>query len=196
MERLLLFALHLEALPTLEALQAQLYSKDHYRFSGGHLVISGVGSYAAQLAVTRLAPQVEEIWNLGFAGAIDDQLQIGTVEEIGIVKKHLPLPRLDATSLQITEAHLPQIDLGGEVCLATSDFPIHDSNLQPQGAHLVDMEGYGIAYAANALGKRCRMWKIVSDFASKGGREMIRREAKALAEKLAQRVMDESSVSA
>ena len=55
---------------------------------------------------------------------------------------------------------------------------------------LVDMEGYGVAFAAAALGKKCRMWKIISDFTSPEGRDLIRKHKKELSEKIAEKILE------
>jgi nucleoside phosphorylase len=83
---------------------------------------------------------------------------------------------------------------GNQAKLISSDFPIHDVEHRTYLAQkwdLVDMEGYGIAFACSYLGKKCRMWKIVSDFASPGGRELIRKHKPSLSARLAQ-VLEEA----
>jgi nucleoside phosphorylase len=76
--------------------------------------------------------------------------------------------------------------------LISSDFPIHDETLRKNlGTEwdLVDMEGYGVAFAAHALGKKCRIWKIISDFALTGGRSLIRKNKTLLSEKIADAIV-------
>ena len=56
--------------------------------------------------------------------------------------------------------------------LLSSDYPIWDDELRAQlgKTHdIVDMEGYGVAKAAEVLGIPCRIKKLISDLASSGG---------------------------
>lgn len=161
-----------------------------YQFENGFIIISGMGLHAAQMAVAKYAHLGDEVWNFGLAGALKDSLPIGDILQINTVGKYLPLEEksLDLTSQECVSFTLPHFSLegsGGK--LISSDFPIHDTFHRFRLAKawdLVDMEGYGIAFACKALKKKCRMWKIISDFASPNGRDLIRKHKAELAEKL------------
>ncbi len=165
-----------------------------YTFEKGWIVLSNVGIHAGQMAVAKYAHLVDEVWNLGLAGALKDHLPLGHILPIQTVGKYIPSGELDAYSEQCVRTTVPPLTLKcGKNGLVSSDFPIHDPLHRTHLAEqwdLVDMEGYGIAYAAASLGKNCRMWKIVSDFASPGGRALIRKNKARLSEQLAETIYE------
>lgn len=152
-----------------------------YSFKGGWIALSSVGLHAAQMTAARYASLGDEIWNAGLAGCLKQGLPIGSLLSIGTIGKYVPVneDKLDPLTSKCMQNTLPCLSLGesNEGSLISSDFPIHHAEHRDRLAKkwdVVDMEGYGIAYAASYLGKKCRMWKIISDFASPGGRELIR----------------------
>jgi adenosylhomocysteine nucleosidase len=166
-----------------------------YRFDRGWIVISNVGLHYAQMAVAKYAHLCDEVWNLGFAGSLRGELPVTEIREIEKVGKYLPLEEneLDPRShacVTFTLPHFPLKPTGSR--LISSDFPIHDLTHRERlgkAWDLVDMEGYGVAFAAHALGKQCRIWKIISDFASPGGRELIRKHKGELSERIADTIL-------
>ncbi len=200
---LILFAQHAEAEGTIRRLRAEavagqfaeVWSEGRipslYQFSKGEIAISSVGLHAAQMTAAHRGMSCDEIWNLGLAGALTERHSIGTLLPIGTVGKFVPIEeeRLDKGSLECLSSILPHLSIDGSSGrLVSSDFPIHDADHRKrlgENWDLVDMEGYGIAFAAAHLNKKCRMWKIVSDFASPGGREMIRKHKVQLSESIA-----------
>ncbi len=189
MERLLVFALDHEAAETIKILKAEQVGAKLYAFEGGKILISGLGIHVAQSAVSDHIDECKEVWNLGLAGALID-IPLGSIVEIGRVTKYVGGKNLNAHAIGLMSEHLPPFELGGEYNLITSDFPIHSKEHRPEGCHLVDMEGYGIAFAASHFGKKCRMWKIVSDFASPGGVELIKKHRTHYSKLLAQKVLE------
>ncbi|MCC5833032.1 MAG: hypothetical protein JJU12_08340 [Chlamydiales bacterium] len=201
-KKLIVFAQRGEAEATLHALNAQSVESETrfvwsegeipslYEFEQGRIVISSVGIHAAQMAVAKYAPDVDEVWNIGLSGALQSGLPIGEILEIEKVGKYIPFGSLDSYSLECLRTTVPHLTLsngGGK--LISSDFPIHDRTHRfhlGKTWDLVDMEGYGVAYASRQLGKKCKMWKIVSDFASPGGRELIRKNRTRLSEQIAE----------
>ena len=190
--KLILFADREEATATLNTLNTEYISKNCYAYEEGLIVISSMGVHFAQHAVSSYAKEVDEVWNFGLAGALNDAFEIGALLEVKYVGKYIPSGPLDPDSTAIVEKTAPHIALeAGEVRLVTSDFPIHDDKHRASLAKawdVVDMEGYGIAFAALQLGKKCRMWKIVSDFASPGGRNLIHTHKRELSEKIAEKL--------
>ncbi len=179
--KLIIFATLGEAARTVEKLKARPSPSipTCYFFDKGLIVIANVGIHSAQMAVSKYINQVDEVWNIGLAGALKNELPIGTLVEIAKVGKHTHLPQnLDAGSIKIVESTIPSFslpNLGAK--LISTDFPIHDRDTREALSSewdLVDMEGYGVAFAAVGFNKPYRLWKIVSDFASPGGRELIR----------------------
>lgn len=204
---LLVFAQKSEAEATIRELKAtpiegetnHIWMEGHipccYRFDRGWIVLSNVGIHNGQMAVAKYGQKCAEVWNFGFAGALREGLTVGEIFSVERVGKFIPLESdsLDPGSQECLRFTVPQLTLehlGGK--LISSDFPVHDlKHKQNLGNHwdFVDMEGYGIAFASHSLGKKCKMWKVISDFASPGGREMIRKNKSALSEKIAQKIL-------
>ncbi len=174
-----------------------------YLFDQGKIVISNVGVFGAHMAVAQHGPSsdpaCDEVWNIGFAGALKEGYPVGQIVPISYIGKYTPIIEgtLDERSLECLSTTLPPLSLNGKAAdqsgrLVTSDFPIHHPyhrlRLSPLW-DLVDMEGYGIASACSHLNIKCQMWKIVSDFTSAEGRELIRKHRSELAEKLAETVI-------
>ncbi|NGX60884.1 MAG: Futalosine hydrolase [Chlamydiae bacterium] len=208
---LLTFALKREAEATLQKLDAKPVPHTEkplwldgevptcYTFSHGWILLTDIGSYAAQQAVSAYATQVDEIWNLGFAGALASTHPLGSLVKISTVAKYLITPPLDPQSEECLNKSLPTFSLApAGTPLVTSDFPIH-STPQKEACRcmgsLVDMEGYGVAFAASFYKKPCKIWKIVSDFASPEGRTLIRQNRHTLSELLADKITSELSFS-
>jgi len=179
-KQLLVFAHPLEAAPTVESFEAQLVGRNLYRFEGGLISISGMGALAAACAVAQLAGAVDEVVNLGLCGAIGDAFEIESFHWIGQVGKHVPgrTSRLDP---------FPPIGEEG-VRLLTCDTPLYDRELRDELSadwDLVDMEGYGVAMAAERVGLPWRLGKIVSDKAVEGSFRELRERLPDLARRLA-----------
>ncbi|MFZ0564691.1 MAG: hypothetical protein WAM28_00625 [Chlamydiales bacterium] len=172
-----------------------LIEKKYYAFDQGWIVISGVGTYSAQMAVSQYGGKCDEIWNIGFAGYLHGERAIGEILSIEQVGKYVPLDEdeLDKESKIWMEKALPSLEIEGKGGrLISSDFPIHTERHRSRLADKwdgVDMEGYGVAFSAKWLGKKCRIWKIISDFASPGGRELIKKNRVLLSQKIADLVI-------
>ncbi|MFN0065636.1 MAG: hypothetical protein ACKVOH_05300 [Chlamydiales bacterium] len=200
MKRLFVFAQATEASATIKKLQARpvpghlipIWSEgiqpSLFTCDAGLILLTSVGIHQAQSAVAEQGGNVDEIWNLGLAGALHDHHGIGELLPIAQVSKYVPAD-LDGHARSLMENTLPSLMLEKEgKTLISSDFPIHDIGHRDRArpSDLVDMEGYGVAFAAHHLGKKCRMWKIVSDFATPGGVALIRKHKQELSEKMAQ----------
>lgn len=155
---LLVVALHEEA----EALDGRL----PVLVTGPGKVHAGV-AVAAALAAARPASVI----NLGTAGALRDGL--AGVHEIHTVVQH-DFDSAGIRALVNRDYGLP-IRLDPEaattVVLATGDRFVADAGLREElarEAHLVDMEGYAVAWAARSAGIPVRLIKLVSDDAGEG----------------------------
>lgn len=182
----IIFAHQAEAAVTLKRLKINQENDSSYRFKSGWIVISGVGGYAAQLAVSKHVAQVDEIWNFGFSGALQSGENVGNIYEIANVEKYI------AYQDDLTRKAFPPINLqkNGK-SLISSDFPIHDeiiSKALAKNFDLVDMEGYALAYSARFFNKKCCLYKIVSDFASPNGSELIRKKSGLLSEMISEKI--------
>ncbi len=131
------------------------------------LVVTGIGKTPAAVATARALaalPSPEEVYviNVGTAGALRDS--ITGLHEPGVVLNH----DINADAIRAL-GHDPQERLvvgESETVLATGDVFVTDPAVRTRlaaSAHLVDMEGYAVAYAAAQFGARCHLVKHVSD---------------------------------
>lgn len=136
------------------------------------LVITGMGKTAAAVATARALADYDDlagltVLNIGSAGALRPGL--AGVFEPGVVLNH----DLSADLVRAL-GHDPQerLDVGdSDVVLATGDVFVSDPLVRDrlaERAHLVDMEGYAVAYAAREAGVTVRIVKHVSDAADEG----------------------------
>lgn len=137
---------------------------------GVELVVTGVGKVAAatvaarELALRQARGSVDSlvVINLGTAGALRDGL--GGLFTPGRVVNH------DFSAAAIRDLGFEVVDEldtpGDETVLATGDLFVTDPAVRAelaQRAHLVDMEGYAIAWACAQAGVPCHLVKHVSD---------------------------------
>lgn len=191
-KKLIYFATQMEAQASLVQLDAKLLPTGEYSFSQGIILIGGVGILQTMHAVSQHIHKVDEVWNLGVAGALHTRYKLGDCVQITeVVRNALFPPNLEDRSQRFHNTLFPRIVLSQQPVgarLVTSDYPIHQQHLTQQlAAHadLVDMEGYGIAYLAQQWQKPCHMWKVISDFASPGGAELIKMQLNSASVQLA-----------
>lgn len=133
------------------------------------LVITGLGKTAAAAATARALAAYDDlagvtVLNIGTAGALRPGL--AGLFEPGVVLNH-------DISADLVRAlgHDPQerLQVGeSDVVLATGDVFVTEPAVRDalaERAHLVDMEGYAVAYAAREAGVPVRLVKHVSDTA-------------------------------
>ena len=134
------------------------------------LLVTGVGKTAAASAVAAAlavhpSPGDVTVLNVGTAGALRPGLE--GLHLPGLVVNHdISAAALRAVGLDPRD-ELAVHEGDGSV-LATGDVFVSDPAVRDvlaARAHLVDMEGYAVAYAALAAGARVRMVKHVSDAA-------------------------------
>ena len=151
-------------------------------------VVTGIGKTAAAHVTTRaiLEERPSHVVNIGSAGALRDGLT--GLFEIGTVLNH------DMNGEAIRSlGYDPRdtLELGGsEVVLATGDLFVADGAVRRRlaaHAHLVDMEGYAVAYVAQELGVPVTLLKHVSDNADESAwdwPDVVELSARALGERL------------
>ena len=133
------------------------------------LVITGIGKTAAAARTARALAEFSEVpdlvvVNVGTAGALRPGLE--GLHECGVVLNH----DISAEAIKAL-GHDPQERLvvgAGETVLASGDLFVTDSavrDLLAVDAHLVDMEGYAVAWTAAEFGRPVRLVKHVSDSA-------------------------------
>ncbi|MGZ4777440.1 MAG: nucleosidase [Oryzihumus sp.] len=153
---------------------------------GVEVVVTGLGKTAAAVATTRALAGRElgdvTVVNLGTAGALRDGLE--GLHEVGTVLNHdISADALRALGYDPGEV----IEIGAsEVVLASGDVFVSDPQVRDAlaaRAHLVDMEGYAVAYACRAFGVPVRLVKHVSDNADETALDwpaMVDRSARVL----------------
>jgi adenosylhomocysteine nucleosidase len=133
------------------------------------LVITGLGKTAAAVRTARALAEMPTlegltIVNIGTAGALRDD--ITGLHEPGVVLNHDINADLIRTLGYDARERLTVGD--SDIVLATGDVfvtdPVVRARLAEQ-AHLVDMEGYAVAWAAQEFGVPVRLVKHVSDSA-------------------------------
>lgn len=140
--------------------------------AGLPLVVTGLGKVAAAAATARALAAYDDtsglvVVNIGTAGALRPGLT-GLVEP-GVVLNHdLSADVVRALGYDPQE----RLEVGeSDVVLATGDVFVSDPAVRDalaRRAHLVDMEGYAVAWAAREAGVPVRLVKHVSDAADEG----------------------------
>ncbi|MBX3032234.1 MAG: nucleosidase [Chloroflexi bacterium] len=156
------------------------YLPDGYR-----TVLTGIGKTAAAIAVTRaiLEERPSLVVNAGSAGALRDGLH--GLFEIGTVVNH----DMNADAIRSLGYDPRERLIVGDssIVLASGDVFVNDPIVRARLAvdhHLVDMEGYAVAYACQELGVPLRMVKHVSDQADESAMDwptLVDRSARELA---------------
>ena len=137
---------------------------------GVPVVLTGLGKTAAAVATTRALAGLEArnglagltVVNLGTAGALRPGMS--GLHEPGVVLNH----DMNADAVRAL-GYDPQerLQVGpSEVVLASGDLFVADPEVRDRlaaSAHLVDMEGYAVAWAAAQFGVEVRLVKHVSD---------------------------------
>lgn len=163
--KLITFATINEAAASLSSFDAKLLQTGLYSSTIGLIAITGIGSYAASAALKRIPYDFDSIINIGLAGSVRPELELGSMHAITTCKKHLWHPQGQTAALNSLAALLEDIHLDANgLTLSTLDFPLHDvPDTLKNSTDLVDMEGYAIALEASLLGKKCQLYKLVSD---------------------------------
>jgi adenosylhomocysteine nucleosidase len=150
------------------------------------VVVTGLGKTAAAVGTTRALAGRDlnglTVVNLGTAGALRDGLE--GLHEVGTVLNHdMNADAVRALGYDPRE----RLTVGpSEIVLASGDVFVTDPQLREvlaREAHLVDMEGYAVAYACQAFGVPVRLVKHVSDNADAAAMDwptLVDRSARAL----------------
>ncbi|VEN74197.1 conserved hypothetical protein [Candidatus Desulfarcum epimagneticum] len=129
------------------------------------LIISGVGKARAAMAALWAIREwgADEIINMGSAGANDALSPLGAVFQINRICES---DRMDLHTRKPV-VHIPETfpDLDS-ASLSTMDVPAIDAKTRrdiSRMAALSDMEGAAVAQACRLAGKKCRLFKVVTD---------------------------------
>ncbi|MGH3413197.1 MAG: nucleosidase [Marmoricola sp.] len=157
-----------------------------YVARGLPLLVTGLGKTAAAARTAReLARRtdVTEVVNIGTAGALRDGLEGLYVP--GSVLNH-DFSAEAVRLLGYDPEELLELPGGDDITLASGDLFVTDPAARDRlarRAHLVDMEGYAVAWACRDAGVPCRLVKHVSDRADAGAMawpELVDRSAREL----------------
>lgn len=169
---LVLFATSLEASKTLEFFQPRLIQKSPFELYEMHnllFAISGLGCFNAFFTISSLEKKIHHVVNFGIAG-VKKRQNLNRLHQISSVQKYAP--SLDPLSIQLHHEACPRIDFKKEgAVLISSDYPIRHS--LDQTFDLVDMEGYGVAFACLKHHLKCDLLKYGSDPLTLKGRENL-----------------------
>ena len=154
------------------------------------VLVTGIGKVAAASAVARALatrPEVDLVVNIGSCGALREGLS--GVFEVGRVLNH----DLSADVIRALGHDAEEwLEIGpADTVLATGDVFVHETTVRlrlAEQAHLVDMEGYAVAWACRQAGVPARLVKHVSDNADEGSLDwptLVARSSQALGEWLA-----------
>ena len=142
--------------------------------AGMRLVVTGLGKTAAAVVTTQavLQERPSRIVNIGSAGALRDGLT--GLFEIGTVVNH----DMNGDAIRaLGYDPLDRLELGASgTVLASGDVFVTDPEVRSRlasYAHLVDMEGYAVAYAARHLGVPATLVKHVSDNADESALDWV-----------------------
>lgn len=191
MKRLFYFATEREAAASLKLLGAkgcqECMTSGLYTCPQGYVKVGGMGVLAAAAAVGGV--QWDELWNFGIAATLSSVYSLETRVVVGSVGRPSFFPEgLELRSQEWHSRLFPRLHCSAQASpsltnaslarLVSCDYPIHQSHLADQlrvDADLLDMEGYGLAFAAYQLAKPCFIGKWVTDCASAGGPLAIQR---------------------
>ncbi len=158
---------------------------------GLQVVVTGLGKTAAAVATTQALLESDRdgvtVVNIGTAGALREG--VAGLHEVGTVVNH----DMNGDAIRAL-GYDPQDELvvgTSDVVLASGDVFVTDPVVRERlaaRAHLVDMEGYAVAFACARLGVPVRLVKHVSDNADESALDwpaLVDRSAQALGRWLA-----------
>lgn len=185
--KLICFATFEEAKATLELFQAQQVAIGLYSSSQALIAITGIGAFASHVVALALSENVEAIINIGLAGSYREDLEIGSIHPVARCSKFLWHPKgKEASQVCVAAGFAPLTLADTGLHLCTVDFPQYAvSNEERALFDLVDMEGYGVAFAAEMKGMACQLYKIVSDHCTKETVSQIKERLPYLSEQMA-----------
>lgn len=153
------------------------------------MLVTGLGKTAAAVATTHaLSVQDTEgltVVNIGTAGALRDD--VTGLHQPRVVLNH-DINGDAIRALGYDPEDELELEAGEDLVLASGDLFVTDPQVREalaRRAHLVDMEGYAVAYACRRMGVPVRIVKHVSDNADEGALDwphLVAASARALGE--------------
>lgn len=164
----IIIATRLESEPFIKALKMREIEDRPFMVYGCDemiLAISGIGKANAAMATAYVCTKFDPQWvlNLGAAGATQASRELGSIYHIEKVIEPDRPHSVSGTPYVQTPDVLPGFQ---KAVLATQDKAVDDIETFLQVAplaDLVDMEGASVVQACRRFGKRCLLFKFVSD---------------------------------
>ncbi len=190
---LLAFATQREAQPFIDYHRLTRQSTGSlYGVYGGEnisLIITGMGALKGAVYLSEILQQrklaghpITEVINYGVAGCVCDTFSLEEIVVVDKVIKYDPVEFSKPQPNKYFSSSFPDFTLTPKkkeiTVLATSDHPIfteEDAHRVARHAHVVDMEGYGYAFAANSHGIPLQVVKGISDFAYKKSEQSFKK---------------------
>ena len=150
-----------EAQTFIKELKAKALSEDLYEFSKGLIYISKEGPYEimVKLGVMLKEFNIKEIINLGIAGSLSTQLEVGEIYEIRCVYLE------DNAKIQF-QSYTLNPNASFDCITAHSRVLNNDHRIQLAPiADIVDRELWAIAKVAHNYKVNCKSFKLISDLA-------------------------------
>lgn len=198
MRPLFIFATELEASAFLEESSCRAISPHLWDCKLGYLLITGMGSLAG---ATRLAhalyeiPKSSSLINMGCVASLRNHNAFDCLQ-IQEVSKYLERGAVDAHSRQLFDKVFPSLKLAPltnlklpQATLLSVDCPLHHTEKRDQLsaiADVLDMEGYGLSFAAQECLRPLSMIKCISDFGKEGGFKELQKNIHHCSQKLLQ----------
>lgn len=174
-KRLIYFATEQESESTLQMFHAEkLADQRLYACSQGYVLIGGMGILATACAIAGVKEEWDEVWNFGIAATLSERYPVQTRVIARSAQRASWLPHgLEQRSKEWYQQLFPVINVQEEgVRLVSSDYPVHQPHLAldlSTYADILDMEGYGVAFAARQLNRPCFIGKWVTDSVTQEG---------------------------
>lgn len=194
MKPLLVFATFPEAKSCIEGFALEHICEHLWASSELELIITGVGSLPAALSLQQhLIAQANNapILNLGCCASLAQVLPFSlfSIQEVYKCQErvHVDLHSKDFFSNSYPSFTTTACPLYPFAKLISVDTPVHDDRLSQALstlADLVDMEGYGLAAAANKAKRSITCIKCVSDFGRARGHLLIKQHLSQCSQKL------------
>ena len=185
MKILFFFATYREAAATISKFGAvgNGVCDDVYHFSGGEILVCGMGMEAVACVAAEVSSQNCCWVNIGIAGSLDTTIAVGTAVSIG-----------RANMLEWNQERNAYVPIGEELELCssssarlfTSPVPLYSHPLVPPNLSFIDMEGYALARKAKEREVPFFMLKIVSDYCTSSSHTAILENIDVLSERIAE----------
>lgn len=176
MRRLVIFATEIEAAITIEKMKFSVLQDYPFKIlsdrTGNFILICGIGKMSVSIAGGYFLGkyEVDEIINIGAAGALTAEAEIGNVYSPATVYDLSDFARKPQKYL------IKDRSYSDDSTILSVNFPVVsaiDREILSAYSTLVDMESAAIVQLANRFRLKCSLIKIVSDFTESNHKEIV-----------------------